>query len=176
MDALPIGVSDAFGVKPKTKNLPRFNRKQHYLRWDTEADGDDAGADSGCHEEVVVVFDHMAPHVAIAVLRGFNHTTNQWKSDLAAVRVAGEEEWHTLRQVREDVRVVRQGDEGLSFRHHRYCVCDGLPARPEICEANEPEFCAAHIEMYDFVFENLNSILLQTATHLYAAVPPIVIA
>ena len=32
------------------------------------------------------------------------------------------------------------------------------------------------VEMYDLIFKNLNSILLQTATHLHTAVPPVMIA
>ena len=114
--------------------------------------------------------------VAIAVVRGFDDTSNQWKSYLAAVSVAREEEGHALWEIRKYVGVVCQRDHRLSFRNHRNCVRNRLPSCPEICKSDEPELCSTHVEMYDFVFQYLNSVLAPNHDAPAPAVPPVVIA
>jgi hypothetical protein len=87
------------------------NCQQHYLWRDAKADGKKADADSGGYEKVVPILEEMASEILSRESRRRDGRTYEGDINLPTVRVGREQERHGLRNVWENIGIVRQRDD-----------------------------------------------------------------
>ena len=115
---------------PRIPLHPRIDRQNHNLRRDAKTDRHDAGADPTRHIHVMIVFEDMTPRVFRAEAGRNNRSADQRKIHLSAVRVRGQQERNTAREIGKDVRIVGQRNDGRAGRDFSDGVRDVLRARP----------------------------------------------
>ena len=87
------------------------NRHKDNLRRDAKPNRDDARSDAGGDEELFASLVNVADRVTLTVDGRDNGTADQRERDLAAVSVAGERETDAIGDGRENIGIVRNGDD-----------------------------------------------------------------
>ena len=101
--------------------------------------------------------DDVAPDIALPEPRGNDGRSPERKVDLSTMRVARERHRDAVRDLGEEVGVVREGDCADAFRQ---AVEDGADVRPRlqyVTDPDEPEVEAFTLDVQALVLENANA-------------------
>jgi len=121
---------------------------------------------------VAAALDDMPARVALAVARRDDLAAQDRHGDLAAVRVAGDGERDAVGDVREQVGVVAQEQDGRAGGDGAHCPGDVGVARARIGDPGHVEAA----EVRDLVLEHPDAGRAQRGGDALAAVAPVVVA